>query len=352
VKSKSKFPRSAPGTQVTSIVEFAKYLDLSVWTVSRAINGHPEVKEETRRRVLAAMDEVGYRPNPLARGLGRGRTGLIGVCLTGLDNPLLNIKTYHLQQFLRRHDRRVVLEMSFRNPENEMRVIEDFVQMRVDGIILMYSTLPTAAVTGLLRGVPCLQVDPLEPQTMPNISLDRRRAMRLLFEHLVRLEHRSFALLFGKEDPWRGPALVELARAHGMDPEQVLRYAEIADPSDNGVETGQLMAENVLRWPQRPTALITRDDQVALGAIQALRDAGVEVPRQMSVTGFDNLDLARRLHPTLTTIDQSPLRLMERAGEMLMEQIAQPKQRRGSVVTETMAPELVLGESTGPAWRG
>lgn len=332
-------------------MEFARYLDLSVWTVSRAINGHPEVKEETRRRVLAAMEEVGYRPNPLARGLGRGRTGLIGVCLTGLDNPLLNIKTFHLQQFLRRHDRRVVLEMSFRNQENEMRVIEDFVQMRVDGIILMYSTLPTAAVAGLLHGVPCLQVDPLEPQSMPNISLDRRRAMRLLFEHLVRLEHRSFALLFGRQDPWRGPALAELARAHGMDPERVFRYAEIADVSDNGVETGQLMAEEVLRWPQRPTALITRDDQVALGAIQALRAAGVEVPRQMSVTGFDNLDLARRLHPTLTTIDQNALRLMERAGEMLMAQIAQAKPRSGHDVSETMAPELILGESTGPAWR-
>jgi DNA-binding LacI/PurR family transcriptional regulator len=343
--------RIAQTGTVSSIVEFAKYLDLSVWTVSRAINGHPEVKEETRRRVLAAMEEVGYRPNPLARGLGRGNTGLIGVSSIGLDNPILNTKIYHLQNFMRRHDRRVVLEMSFRSQENECRIIEDFVRLRVDGIVLLYSTLPTSTVTPLLRGLPCLQVDPLEPQTMPSISIDRRWAMRLLFEHLLRLEHRSFGLLFPQGEPWRGPALVELARAHGLDPAKVFRHAAIANPAGNGIEIGQAMTEEVLRWPDRPTALIARDDQVALGAIQALREAGVEVPREMSVTGFDNLDLARRLHPTLTTIDQGSEALMARAGEMLLAQMVRAKSRTGATLPETVAPEIVVGESTGPARR-
>lgn len=343
--------RIAQSVTINSIVEFAKHLDLSVWTVSRAINGHPEVKEETRRRVLAAMEAVGYRPNPLARGLGRGRTGLIGVSSIGLDNPILNTKIYHLQNFMRRHDRRLLLEMSFRSQENECRIIEDFARLRVDGIVLLYSTLRTSTIMPLLRGVPCLQVDPLEPQDMPSISIDRHRAMRLLFEHLLRLEHRSFALLFPRGEPWRGPALVDLARAHGMDPAKVFRYADIADPTLNGIEIGQLMTEDVLRWRDRPTALIARDDQVALGVVQALREAGVDVPREMSVTGFDNLDLARRLHPTLTTIDQGAEALMQRAGEMLLSQLVSPKLRAGAALAETAAPALVLGESTGPARR-
>ncbi len=343
--------RIAQSGTITSIVEFAKHLDLSVWTVSRAINGHPEVKEETRRRVLAAMEAVRYRPNPLARGLGRGRTGLIGVSSIGLDNPILNTKIYHLQNFMRRHDRRVLLEMSLRSQENECRIIEDFVRIKVDGIVLLYSTLRTSTIAPLLRGVPCLQVDPLEPQGLPSISIDRHRAMRLLFEHLLRLKHRSFALLFPRGEPWRGPALVDLARAHGMDPAKVFRYADIADPTLNGIEIGQLMTEEVLRWRDRPTALIARDDQVALGAVQALREAGVDVPREMSVTGFDNLDLARRLHPTLTTIDQGAEALMQRAGEILLSQLGSPKSRAGAALAETAAPELVLGESTGPARR-
>jgi LacI family transcriptional regulator len=111
------------------------------------------------------------------------------------------------------------------------------------------------------------------------------------------------------------------------------------------------MTEEVLRWRDRPTALIARDDQVALGAIQALREAGVEVPREMSVTGFDNLDLARRLHPTLTTIDQGSEALMERAGQMLLAQMTRSKSRPAATLAETVAPEIVLGESTGPARR-
>lgn len=345
-------PRKAKGPpkpgRITSITDFAKYLDLSVWTVSRAINGHADVKDTTRRRILAAMEEVGYRPNPMARGLVGGRTGMIGVCPIGFTNPILNTKIFHLQEFLRQRDLRVVLEMGLQDPKNEMRVIEDFARIRVDGIVLMYSTLPSATVADLVEGMACVQVDPHEPQRMPNISIDRRKAMRLLLEHLLRLQHRSFALLFGKSDPWRWPALAEAAKDHGLDPARAFRFAKPAN-ADDPIEAGQLMAEAVLKWPDRPTVMMAQDDQMALGAIQALRYAGVEVPRHMSVTGFDNLTFARKLHPTLTTIDQNPAGLMERAGELLLEEIARAPVKRGGSITETVVPELIVGESTGPA---
>lgn len=340
----------AKAGRITSIVEFAKYLDLSVWTVSRAINGHPEVKELTRRRVLTAMDEVGYRPNPLARGLGGRRTGMIGVCSIGIENPILNAKIYHLQEFLRPHGLRILLEMASQNSQDETRAIEDFARLHVDGVVLMYSTLTSETVTRLLPGVAGIQVDPHRPQTLPNISIDRRKAMRLLFEHLLRLEHRSFALLFAKTDPWRWPSLVEVARDHGLDPERVFRF--VAAPEGAGpIEAGQIMTEEVLKWPKRPTAIIARDDRMALGVIQALRQAGLVVPRQMSVAGFDNLDLARKLHPTLTTIDQNPALLMKQAVAMLLSEIALAPDKRGRPRTETISPELVTGESTGPAPR-
>jgi DNA-binding LacI/PurR family transcriptional regulator len=193
---------------IRSIQDFAKYLDLSAWTVSRAINGHPEVKEETRRRVLQAMDEVGFRPNPLARGLGGRRTGLIGVCLFNLENPIVSAKVFHLQEFLRRQHLRSLLEVTLRDPESEQRVIEDFLRIRTDGLVLMYSSLDAATLASCVGEVPCVVVDPHQPQKLPNVSLDRRQAMRLLLEHLLRLEHRSFALLgFRKNEPWRWPAL-------------------------------------------------------------------------------------------------------------------------------------------------
>ncbi len=345
-RAKSR-PRSG---QIESIIDFAKYLDLSVWTVSRAINGHPEVKEKTRRRIMAAMEEVGYRPNPLARGLGGRRTGMIGVCSIGLENPILNAKIYHLQEFLRKHSLRILLELAAQNSQEETRAIEDFARLHVDGVVLMYSTLSSATVAKLLPGIACVQVDPHEPQSLPNISIDRRKAMRLLFEHLLRLGHRSFALLFAKTDPWRWPSLVEIARDHGLDPEKIFRFVVAPDVA-SPIEAGQAMTEELLKWPKRPTAIFARDDRMALGVLQALREAGLEVPRHISVAGFDNLDLARQLHPTLTTVEQNPAQLMRKAGEILLAQIALPEGKRGQPLAETIAPELIIGESTGLAFR-
>lgn len=335
-----------------SIPDFAKYLGLSSWTVSRAINGHPEVSEKTRRRIMAAMEEVGFRPNPLARGLGGRRTSMIGVCFMGLGNPILDRKVYHLQEFLRRHQLRSMLEMRLRDVQQEIRAIEDFQRIHVDGIVLIHSELDAATSRKVLGNTACVHVDPHEPQPTTCVSVDRRRAMRLLMEHLLRLGHRSFALLgIGEDDPWRWSALVETVEAHGLEAARALNVVKSMPEVESPIEAGELMAEAVLKWPKRPTALIALDDRMALGAIQALKNANIEVPRQMSVTGFDNLDLARKLHPTLTSIEQNPLRLMERAGALLLEQLEVPAEERGKAAAETVAPELVIGESTGPVWR-
>lgn len=350
--SKKTLPLNS-GRSIQSIPDFAKYLGLSTWTVSRAINGHPEVTEKTRRRILAAMEEVGFRPNPLARGLGGRRTSMVGVCFMGLGNPILDRKVFHLQEFLRRNQLRSLLEMRPREVQQEIHAIEDFKRIHVDGVVLLYSDLDARTSEQMFEGVACVHVDPHFPQTIASVALDRHRAMRLLLEHLIRLRHRSFALLgFSKDDPWRWPALVETAQAHRLDPAQALRFVDEIPQVESPIEAGEMMAEAVLRWPKRPTALIAIDDRTALGAVQALRNAGIEVPHEMSVTGFDNLDLARKLRPTLTTIDQNPLRLMERAGAILLEQINLPAAKRGRAAPELVAPELVIGESTGPAAQG
>ncbi len=345
-----KRPRKDSGRSIQSIPDFARHLGLSTWTVSRAINGHPEVNEKTRRRIVAAMEEVGFRPNPLARGLGGRRTSMVGVCFMGLGNPILDRKVFHLQEFLRKNQLRSLLEMRPRDVQQEIHAIDDFKRIRVDGVVLLYSDLDAETSVQLFEGLACVHVDPHTVQKIPSVALDRHRAMRLLLEHLIRLKHQSFALLgFKKGDPWRWPALLETAKAHGLDPEKALRFVEEIPQVESPIEAGEIMAEAVLRWPKRPTAMIAIDDRTALGAIQALRSAGVDVPGEMSVTGFDNLDFARKLHPTLTTIDQNPARLMERAGALLLEQIKLPANQRGAPITELIAPELVVGESTAPA---
>jgi DNA-binding LacI/PurR family transcriptional regulator len=345
-------PASQSGQRppILSIADFARHLNLSAWTVSRAINGHPEVNEQTRQRIIAAMDELGFRPNPLARGLGGRRTGMIGVCFMGLGNPIVDKKVYHLQEFFRRHRLQTVLEVRMRDRQQELRAIQNFRRIHVDGVVLLYSELDASTCVKALEGTPCVQVDAHHPQKVPSVSLDRHKAMQLLMEHLFRLEHTSFGLLGpGRSDVWRWPALLDIARARGLDPDKI--YIDVHEPVEveSVIERGQIMAKAVLEMKRRPTALIAANDQMAIGVVHTLRENGVSIPREMSVTGFDNLDLGRKLHPTLTTIEQNPFRMMERAGELLLDQIKLPTEERGRPIIETVAPDLVIGESTGPA---
>src|SRR5687768_3803113 len=158
---------------INSIAEFARELNLSSWTVSRAINGHPEVNEQTRQRILRAMDELGFRPNPLAAGLGGRRTNMVGVCFWGLGNPIVDRKVFHLQEFLRSRHLRSFLELRSRDVAQEVRAIEDFQRIHVDGIVVLHSDLDVATSSRLLKHTACVHVDPHEMQNAPCMLVDR-----------------------------------------------------------------------------------------------------------------------------------------------------------------------------------
>jgi DNA-binding LacI/PurR family transcriptional regulator len=345
-------PSSVTGTRpsIVSTSELARHLKLSRWTVSRAINGHPEVNEATRKRVLDAMKSLQFSPNLYARSLRGGKTGFIGLCLTNLSNPMMNIKVFHLQEFLRRHGYRSLLETKTEIQASELEVIEDFRRLRVEGMVLIYPTLKAAEAQTLLKGLACVQVDSFQPQTLPSVALDRYEAMRLLFEHLFDFGHRQFALLgFGEEDRWRWNPLMELARQRGLDPARVFTSFRIEASDASVIEAGRRLAHEALRLPSRPTAFISVDDNMATGAIQTLQEVGRRVPDDISVTGFNNQDVARGLSPTLTTIEQHPEKLMEEAGKILLEQIALPPEKRGQSGHVLTLPQLMVGKSTGPA---
>src|SRR5690606_7283273 len=110
------------------------------------------------------MEELGFRPNPLARGLGGRRTGMIGVCFMRLGNPIVDKKVYHLQEFFRQHHLQTLLEVRMRDREQELRAIENFRRIRVDGVVLMYSELDAGSAAQALADLPSVQIDSHAPQ--------------------------------------------------------------------------------------------------------------------------------------------------------------------------------------------
>lgn len=345
----NKRDQEAPRS-INTISEFAKHLGLSYCTVSRAINGHPLVNEETRKRVLRGMEETGFRPNPFARSLrGRGM-GLIGVCFVGLNIPILNTKIFYLQNFLRRHNLRGLLEIADENPASERRTLSDFLRIRTEGIVLIYSSLSRQDSAQLLSGIPFIHVDPQDPNQIPSVHLDRSKAMALLLRHLLDLGHRRFVLLgITQADGWRWPPLLRLAKEAGLDPDRCFQALPKVNPESSISQGRQLMTQYLRNEPRPATAVIALDDVMALGAMEGLRQAGFRVPEDFSVTGFDHLEVGQELSPSLTTIEQNPEVLMDTAGGVLLDRIAGKGRGAAEQDVHCVEPKIVVGRSTGVA---
>ncbi len=335
---------------IRSTAELAAHLQLSRWTVSRALNNHPAVKPATRDRVLAAAQALHFAPNQMARSLQGGRTGLVGVCFNELESPVLVKKISILHRLLRERGQRGLIELTHGDPQAEREVIAHFARMRVDGIITVYSQVASSDEFSALSadtGIPVVHVDPLTESLHPAATLDRAAAMRLLVDHLVALGHRRVALLGIRRtlypDRWRG--LRAAFKKHAIaEPAAVRVFAdENSDAQDYA--HGRALAEELLADGYRPTAILALNDRVAIGASARLQEAGWRFPQDCSITGFDNIDVAEHTRPALTTIDHQSDLIMREALELLSAPAKSGDTRR------VIKPRLIVRASTGPVSR-
>ena len=346
---------SIPPANTTAAL--ARHLGISRWTVSRVLNGHGGVREETVRRVKEAIEELGFQPSALARGLRGGQTATVGVCFQDLDSPVLAMRAASLQQRLREEGYHTVIELAGDNVELERGAIRRFVGQHVDGVVLIFSRLEAddPAIRLLERSnTPCFWVDAEHPVPGDRIVLDRARSMKLVLEHLTALGHRRIALLgidpqnrFGA---LRIPGLRKYAPRCGLDFARdfisVFHAGETHHTFEYGYElAGELLAQHA---GDMPTAIIALNDRIAIGAINRLREDGLRVPDDVSVIGYDNIAVAEHYHPALTTVDHQTGRLMDLAVRGLLDRIHSgggPPAPRDFVVH----PKLVIRHSTGPA---
>lgn len=347
-----KSSSSKSGRKLLSQSELARHLGLSEWTVSRAINGHPAVKESTRKRVLGAMRDFGFQPDPFARGLRGKGTGLIGVAFNELRNSILLDKLALFEHFLHNNGLRSVLALAGQSVESEMQVIEDFRRLRVDAVVLVQSTLSEKQSAKVLTGLKRIHIDPMIPQS-GSVAVDRNHGVELLVDHLYELGHRKFGTLGIMEiNRWRWDGLLRGLSKHGLTPKKNLKmyFSEEAQGNElfYSYAAGIEMAEHILADPDPPTALIALNDRVALGAAQHFEHRGVSVPGRFSVAGFDHLEISECLHPKLTTIDHQPQKLIDAAGEALMRRLRDNSEPEDFREPLFIRPLLLPGESTGP----
>ncbi len=307
--------------------------------VSLALQGSPKVSAASREAILAAADDLGYRPNRTASSLVQQRTQTVGVHILDLHNPVFAEILDGVQEGVRSHDYSTLLVTGNADPTTERTEITRLLESRVEGLILIAHRLPDDVLAGIAREVPTVVVT-WRTDGIPgldSVAGDDLAGARLAVDHLVGLGHVHIAHVSGGDNriARQRRAGYELAMAdHGL-------ASLVVDGafSEQGGYAGAVSAVDA-----GATALVVANDLAAIGAMAALRDRGLRVPEDMSVVGYDGMRLLESLD--LTTVAQ-PLAEMGRiAADLVMERIAEPGRASEHVQVETM---LVARGSSGPA---
>lgn len=296
---------------MATVRDVAAMAGVSISTVSRALSAPDMVNEVTRQRVVEAARELGYRPNPAARGLRVGRTNNLGLLIPDLENPFFASVTKGVQARARAAGYAVFVADSDEDPAQEIELIGNLAN-QVDGIIL---ASPRAASQDLLDATAGKTVVMLNREVgeIPSITVDNADGILQAVTHLRALGHRTIAYASGPVHSWSGEE-----RRRGM------AAVAVELPDITVVELGNFRPYFSGGYPAADiavasgaTAVIAYNDLMALGIIDRLRQRGISVPDDMSVIGFDDVPVASLVSPALTTI-QIPLAGLGRRGVDLM----------------------------------
>jgi LacI family transcriptional regulator len=335
----------------------AEHLELSQTTVSLVLNNSPSAKsipQETRSRVMAAAERLNYRPNYFARSLRQSRSMSVGVLAPDLSEGYFTrvmsgvvqeLTSAHYFYFTACHDwKRDLIEKYPRM----------LVERAVDGFLLLNTPADHIEVP-----VPVVAISAHSAvENVTNIVLDHHLAVQQALTHLYALGHRRIAYMRGPhaipDSEFRWEAIQQVAPEINLklDPTLVIRIDSAGWSMKTGYhpmapEIGYIPMHALLEKTRDFTAIYCFNDNAAIGAIRALKDAGLAVPGDVSVVGFDDIQSAAYSTPSLTTVRQPLLEMGKRGAQILLDRIANREKEYPSEIV--MAPEFVVRESTGPA---
>src|SRR5262249_5423937 len=284
-----------------TIKDVAERSGVSSMTVSRVINGSERVRPATRQRVERAIDELGYVPSRLARGLIRQKTGTLALIVPDVANPFFTLVVRGAEDVARRAGYRMLLCDTRADLDLEREVIEEMIEHRVEGMAI--APVSDRSRTHLRRvaafGVPFVLID----RTIPGVQADaivgdNIGGARELVEHLLRLGHRRIGLVVESDEVStardRRAGYVEALQRAGIEPDERLVVRASAD-----ADGGRVVMEALLALDERPTAVFPGNQPVALRPIEAARSAALDVPDDVALVCFDDIEYASRLYPFL-----------------------------------------------------
>jgi DNA-binding LacI/PurR family transcriptional regulator len=294
------------GERQLNIGEIARRANVSTATVSRTLNQSGAVKPETARKVWRAAAALNYYPNSHARALVSGRSRLLGLIVSDITNPFFPELVHSFEDLATKHAYDLILTSTGYQTARMIGCVRRMLERKVDGVAIMTSEMHLGLIKELARrGVPLVFMDVgrVGPR-MSHVLVDYAHGIRQAVDHVAHLGHKRIAFITGPLDlhsaRTRRQAFLDGLRAHGIkaDPKLIREGTHTA-------EGGQQAMEALVRAAKPPTAVVCSNDWTAIGALHAIDAAGLRVPADISVVGFDDIPLASYTSPPLTSVRMS-----------------------------------------------
>jgi DNA-binding LacI/PurR family transcriptional regulator len=337
---------------MVTLAEVAREAQVTAATVSNVLRNPQKVRPATVERVMAAVRELGYRPNLTARALAEGRTSTLALMLSNISNPFYPEFVLEAEAAARRRGYFLLVCNTDDDPSIARAYLDRIAGTLAAGVIVMNTDvsadeLASIAARGSTLAL-CMWEGAKTSRALPCVTVDYAYAGALAAEHLAGLGHRRIGTLLGEgsggPQALRLGGFVDALAARGIGG-QAVQNAACPDSIEGGYEAARRLLET---YP-RLTALFATNDLMAIGAIQAASDSGRQVPRDLSVIGLTNIHLAHQFRPALTTVGFPTAAIAAIAVAVTIDRIEDRKPKRDAY--KVPLPELVVRDSTGPAPR-
>ncbi|WP_071392736.1 LacI family DNA-binding transcriptional regulator [Bacillus tuaregi] len=329
------------------IADVAKLANVSTATVSRVLSNTGKVKKETTEKVLEAIKQLNYQPNMLARQLRTLETKTILVVVPDISNPFFSKVLRGIEVVADENGYQVLLGDTINKPEHEIAFLDILRQRKADGMILLTARSDRKSLEQLTKEYPIvLACEYIEGAAIPTVSIDNISSARKITEHLIQLQHERIATI-------TGPLHVVLGRDRLKGFQQaMIQYGLPLDQcliqeGDFTLESGFNQMLKLLALENQPTAVFAANDEMAMGAIRAIKSKGLKVPHDIAVVGFDDIKFASIFEPALTTIAQPTFEIGEKAIELLISLINnKPIQKEQYILEDKLIVRASCGKFT------
>ncbi len=337
-----------------TIKDIAKQCGVGISTVSRALNNHPDINPETRRKILQVIEDTGFIPNNSARNLKRTDAKCIAVLVKGITNPVFSNMIRIIEEETQRNKYALVLRHVEMQEDEVDAALELEKEKRLRGIVFLGGLFEHSEVKLGKLNVPFIfsmigvnVLDRAGKVAFSNIAVDDRLESERMTEYLLGLGHRQIALITERSERPIGRLRMEgyreaYAKRRLNVPEHLICYVQ-EEIDHYSMENGYLTAKKLLESEEEVTAIYAVSDSLAIGACRAVLEAGKRIPEDISVAGYDGIELGEYYNPQLTTIRQPAEEIARKTIHLLLDVIAQREEHQQIV----LPAELVVRESTG-----